>query len=236
MGDVLYAVVPAYNEAANIEALVEEWLPAVRATGPRSRLVVVDDGSKDDTAAILERLRARHGEALVLLSKPNSGHGATVLHGYAYALEQGADWVFQTDSDRQTTPDEFPPFWGARASADALIGWRRERQDGFSRRVVTTVLRIVVRVVFRVRAPDANCPFRLVRADALGQALSAIPPGHNLGNVLLTVRLIQQGRRVRWLPVTFRARQGGVNSINLPKIAGIGRRAVRDFWTLRRGR
>ncbi|MDR0592882.1 MAG: glycosyltransferase family 2 protein [Bifidobacteriaceae bacterium] len=234
MGDLLYAVVPAYNEAANIEALVDEWVPVIAATGPDARLVVIDDGSKDATLALLESLRERHGPTLAVLTKPNSGHGATLLHGYRHALDQGADWVFQTDSDRQTVPGEFPAFWKARATADALIGWRRGRQDGFSRLVVTKVLRAVVRLVFKVRAPDANCPFRLMRADALGQALAAIPPDHNLANVLLTVRLIQQGRTVRWRPVTFRPRQAGVNSINIPKIIGIGRRALADFWGLRR--
>jgi glycosyltransferase involved in cell wall biosynthesis len=234
MGDVLYAVVPAYNEADNIAELVDEWAPVIKATGPDARLVVIDDGSKDDTFKLLEELRERHGDVLTPLTKPNSGHGATLLYGYRYALEHGADWVFQTDSDRQTVPGEFPAFWTRRDTADALIGWRRGRQDGFSRVIVTKVLKAVVRLVFKVKAPDANCPFRLIRADALRQALATIPPDHNLANVLLTVRLIQQGRKVRWAPITFRPRQGGTNSINIPKIVGIGRRALRDFWGLRR--
>lgn len=234
MNDVLYAVVPAYNEADNIAELVDEWVPVIAATGPEARLVVIDDGSKDNTFKLLEELRERHGDVLLPLTKPNSGHGATLLYGYRCAVEQGADWVFQTDSDRQTVPGEFPAFWKRRDTADALIGWRRGRQDGFSRVIVTKVLKAVVRVVFKVKAPDANCPFRLIKAEALSQAMATIPPDHNLANVLLTVRLIQQGRKVRWAPVTFRPRQGGTNSINIPKIIGIGRRALRDFWGLRR--
>ncbi|MDR1187923.1 MAG: glycosyltransferase family 2 protein [Bifidobacteriaceae bacterium] len=233
-GQVLYAVIPAYNEAENIEALVAEWLPVITAAGPDARLVVIDDGSKDDTLELLRDLERRSGEGLVVLSKPNSGHGATLLHGYRYALDHGADFVFQTDSDRQTVPSEFPAFWELRDTAAAVIGWRRGRQDGFSRLIVTKVLKLVVRMVFRVSAPDANCPFRLMAAGPLRQALATIPPGHNLANVLVVVRLIQQGRTIRWIPVTFRPRQGGVNSINIPKIVGIGRRALRDFWTLRR--
>jgi glycosyltransferase involved in cell wall biosynthesis len=236
MADVLYAVVPAYNEADNIEALIAEWAPVIAATGQQSRLVIIDDGSTDTTLTQLEQLHDTYGDLLVALTKPNSGHGATLLHGYAYALDQGADWVFQTDSDRQTVAEEFPAFWKARDEADAIVGWRRGRQDGFSRVVVTKVLRVVVRLAFGVKALDVNCPFRLVRADALEAALAQIPPRHNLANVLLTVRLIQQKRRVRWLPVTFRPRQGGVNSINIPRIVGIGRRAVGDFWRLRRPR
>ena len=230
----LYAVIPAYNEAENIEELVAEWVPVIASTGPDARLVVIDDGSKDNTFELLQGLAERHGDVLVPLTKPNSGHGATLLYGYRYALDHGASWIFQTDSDRQTVPAEFPPFWANRHEADALIGWRRGRQDGLSRVVVTKVLKAVVRTVFKLSVPDANCPFRLIRADALAAATASIPPDHNLANVLLTVRLIQQGSRVRWKPVTFRPRQGGVNSINIPRIIGIGRRAVGDFWSLRK--
>ncbi|MDR2453721.1 MAG: glycosyltransferase family 2 protein [Bifidobacteriaceae bacterium] len=233
MADKLYAVIPAYNEADNIAALVEEWAPVIAATGPQARLLVVDDGSKDNTLELLQELAQRHGPTLEVATKPNSGHGATLLFGYRRALEAGADFVFQTDSDRQTLPGEFPRFWDLRDQADAVIGWRTQRQDGWSRVVVTRVLRLVVRLVFGVKAPDANCPFRLVRGPALAAALEQIPAGHNLANVLLTVRLIQAGRPLRWLPVTFRPRQGGVNSINIPRIVGIGRRAVGDFRRLR---
>ncbi|MDR1442675.1 MAG: glycosyltransferase family 2 protein [Bifidobacteriaceae bacterium] len=232
--DTLYAVIPAYNEAENLAALVNEWAPVIAATGPAARLVVIDDGSKDDTFKLLEELREDHGDVLVPLTKTNSGHGATLLYGYRYALEHGAEYIFQTDSDRQTVPEEFSAFWDLRGTADAVIGWRSSRQDGFSRLIVTKVLKAVVRLVFRVSVPDANCPFRLIRAQALEQALTTIPPAHNLANVLLTVRLVQQHRGIRWVKITFRPRQGGVNSINIPKIIGIGRRALRDFWGLRR--
>ncbi|MDR2374081.1 MAG: glycosyltransferase family 2 protein [Bifidobacteriaceae bacterium] len=232
--EVLYAVIPAYNESENIEALVDEWAPVIRETGPEARLVVIDDGSKDNTFELLQALKERHGDVLEPLTKPNGGHGATLLHGYRHALDQGADYVFQTDSDRQTLPSEFPQFWEARSEADAIIGWRSARQDGFSRLVVTKVLKLVVRASFKVSAVDANCPFRLIAAEPLRQALAAIPPDHNLANVLLTVALIRQGRRLRWIQVTFRPRQGGVNSINIPKIFGIGRRALRDFRDLAR--
>ncbi|MDR1393568.1 MAG: glycosyltransferase family 2 protein [Bifidobacteriaceae bacterium] len=233
MTDLLYAIIPAYNESDNVVALVAEWAPVIQATGPDARLVVIDDGSSDNTFELLEGLRADYGGTLVALTKPNSGHGATLLYGYHYALEHGADYVFQTDSDRQTSPQEFGAFWDARQTADAAIGQRTARQDGLSRLVVTRVLRLVTQLVFRVKVPDSNCPFRLVNAASLASALATIPPDHNLANVLLSVRLIQQERQVLWLPISFRPRQGGVNSINLRRITGIGRRAVRDFWGLR---
>lgn len=98
MVDQLYIVVPAYNEAANIENLVKDWYPVVEQHdgGGASRLVVVNDGSKDDTYEILLKL-AKDRPMLQPLTKKNGGHGPAVLFGYRYAVEKGADFIFQTD-------------------------------------------------------------------------------------------------------------------------------------------
>ena len=132
--DKLYIVIPAYNEEANIETVVRQWHAVAQSTGPDSRLVVVNDGSRDGTADRLEALAAEL-PALIPLTKPNGGHGPACLYGYHYALEAGADYVFQTDSDGQTLPEEFGEFWRQRAGYDLVIGHRAHRQDGFSRLV-----------------------------------------------------------------------------------------------------
>lgn len=96
--DKLYIVMPAYNEEANIEKTIEEWYPVVSQVGNGSKLVIVDDGSKDTTYKTMERLQSGFPD-FVPLTKPNSGHGATCLYAYRYALENQSDYVFQTDSD-----------------------------------------------------------------------------------------------------------------------------------------
>lgn len=108
---------PAYNEEANIRTVVEQWHPVVEQIGEDSRVVIVDDGSKDATYRVLEELRATYPQ-LIGLTKKNSGHGSTCLYAYRYAIEQGADYVFQTDSDGQTDPAEFTSFWEQRADYD----------------------------------------------------------------------------------------------------------------------
>ena len=96
----LYIVIPAYNERDNIYQVLDDWYPVVEkhCGGGESRLVVIDDGSKDDTYAIMQEYAKTH-PLFQPLTKPNGGHGATVLYGYRYALKQGADYIFQTDSD-----------------------------------------------------------------------------------------------------------------------------------------
>jgi len=235
MSQTLTLVMPAYNEAQNLDALLAEWHPVVAQVGADATLLVVDDGSTDNTVQLLEQAMAGGAyPQLVAVTKPNSGHGATLLYAYRWALDHGASYVFQTDSDRQTMPEEFWPFWNLRNQADAVIGHRKGRQDGASRVMVTKVLKWSVALVFRKVIPDANCPFRLVQRDALAEALRDIPDDYNLTNVLLAVRLAQAGRKVIYRPITFRPRQGGVNSINLPRIFRIGARAIKDFARLRR--
>lgn len=204
-----------------------------KSRGGGSRLVVIDDGSKDDTYAIMCKL-AEEKPQLIPLTKPNGGHGATVLYGYRYALEAGADYIFQTDSDGQTLPEEFPPFWALRQDYDMVIGHRKGRKDGFSRVVVTKTLKAVIRLCFGVTVPDANTPYRLMKAETLGQYIDLVPADFNLSNVLLSVIYAKKGLNVHYIPITFRPRQGGVNSINLRKIVGIGRKAVQDFRQLNR--
>ncbi len=231
--DKLYIIIPAYNEEENIRNVVRDWHPIAQKHGKDSRLVIIDDGSKDGTYEILKECCSEY-PLLTPLTKPNGGHGATVLYGYQYALSQGAEFVFQTDSDGQTLSSEFEEFWKLRYDYDMVIGNRCSREDGFSRVFVTKVLKLVICLCFGVKVTDANTPFRLMQAGTLKKYLPLIPDGFNLSNVLLSVIYAKKKLRVKYLPITFRPRQGGENSINIRKITGIGMRAVKDFCTIRK--
>jgi dolichol-phosphate mannosyltransferase len=226
--DKLYIIIPAYNEEANIEQVIREWYPVVERIGNGSRLLVIDDGSKDRTYQIMQQLAASM-EFLEPITKKNSGHGATILYGYHYAIEAGADYIFQTDSDGQTLPEEFWPFWEQRSRYDMVIGHRKGRQDGISRVFVTKTLKFVLWLCFHVRITDANTPFRLMKSSTLQEYLKLIPDQFNLSNVMISVIYAKKKRRVKYIPVTFRPRQGGINSINMKKIIRIGKQAFVDF-------
>ncbi len=227
-GDKLYIVIPAYNEEANIKGVIDDWYPVVEKIGNGSRLVIIDDGSKDSTYKIMQEY-AEKLEYFEPVTKPNGGHGATVLFGYNYAIKAGADYVFQTDSDGQTLPSEFWDFWKQREEYDMVIGHRKGRQDGFSRVIVTKTLKLVCRIFFHVKVKDANTPFRLMTAQSLGENIKLIPENYNLSNVVLSVIYAKKKSKVQYMPITFRPRQGGVNSINIKKIFKIGKQAIKDF-------
>jgi len=226
--DKLYIVIPAYNEEANIDSVIKDWYPIVEKIGNGSKLVIIDDGSKDATYKIMQEY-TENMEAFDPITKPNGGHGATILYGYHYAINAGADYVFQTDSDGQTLPEEFWTFWEQRNGYDMVIGHRRGRQDGFSRVIVTKTLKFVLRLCFGVSVIDANTPFRLMKSDTLKEQIKLIPENYNLSNVIISVIYAKKKLAVKYLPVTFRPRQGGVNSINMKKIIQIGKQAYIDF-------
>lgn len=230
---MLYIVIPAYNEAQNIERTVSEWYPVVKAHAGdgKSRLVIINDGSTDDT---WDRLRALAADRPLMepLTKSNGGHGSTLIYGYGHAISSGADWVFQTDSDGQTDPGEFPLMWDARESFEAQFGNRTERGDGKDRAFVERTLCRILRHYFGVRMPDANAPFRLMSAQFLGDYLPKLPEDYNLPNAMLATYGVYYGRKVRFVPVTFKPRQAGKNTINIKRIVGIGWKALSDFRML----
>lgn len=226
MTDCLYFVIPAYNEQENVEELINDWYPVVDGVSD-GHLFVINDGSKDNTYDILKKLSEKRPK-LCVLTKENGGHGDTLLYGYQYAVDHGADWIFQTDSDGQTKATEFAEFWAERDAYDAILGCRPKRGDGLSRKFVEKVLCALIALIFSIKIPDANCPFRLMRAEKVVKYMKRLPEHYFLPNVMLTV-FFAKNERTKFKEVTFESRKGGKNSINTKKIMKIGLQSVKDF-------
>lgn len=231
----LYVIIPAYNESENIVELINEWYPVVERHNGNgtSRLVIVNDGSKDNTFEILQE-NAKQRPLLEPLTKSNGGHGPTVLFGYRHAIKNGADFIFQTDSDRQTDPKEFEQFWELRGDYDAVIGERPHRQDGTSRKFVEHILLFILRVIFGIKVPDSNAPFRLMKRNLVEKYISKMPEDFNLPNVMLTTYFAYFQEKVKFIEITFKPRQAGSNSIDIKKIIKIGWKALGDFRNLKK--
>lgn len=177
---------------------------------------------------------AKDRPLLIPLTKENGGHGSTILYGYKYALDHGADYIFQTDSDGQTNPAEFEEFWQNREQYDAIIGNRIVRGDGRFRKFVENVICILLRIIFGVKVKDANAPFRLMKREVLELYIDNLPKDFNIPNIMLTTYFAYYGHDILFLPITFKPRQGGKNSINVGKIIKIGWKAIGDFYQLKR--
>jgi len=235
MRDSLYIVMPAYNEESNIEATVKSWYPIIKKFGDeKSRLIVFNDGSKDNTGAVGKELMKIYPR-FEMIDKPNSGHGPTVIYAYQYAINSGADYVFQTDSDGQTNPQEFEAFWNMRNEYDGVFGVRTKRGDGKDRAFVEKVVCFLLRLYFGVRIPDANAPFRLMKSSVLQKYLDKLPTDYNLPNIMLTTYFVYYKEKMRFMEISFKPRMAGTNSINIKKIVKIGWKALGDFKMLKKG-
>ena len=204
------AIVPAFNEAVAIERVIAE----IRAADPGLDVVVVDDGSKDATAAIAER-----AGATVLRLPFNLGIGGAMQTGYLYALENRFAIAVQVDGDGQHDPREIAkllePILADRA--DFVVGtrWAGEGQytASFARRVGIEMFARIVSLIVRRRVTDTTSGFRAVNRK--GIRLFAIDYPADYPEVETTALVHRQGMRIAEVPVRMRDRAGGSSSITV---------------------
>lgn len=232
--DVLYIVIPAYNEEQNIRSVVEQWYPVLENGSIDSRIVIADKGSSDRTHDILEKLIENGYDRLELLDNEYKQHGPKVIALYKYAIDKGADYIFQTDSDGQTNPDEFFEFWNNRKEYDVILGNRADRKDGKDRAFVEFVVCLLLKIIFGVKVPDANAPFRLMKSSVVAKYINRFSDDFNIPNIVLTAFFANYGEKMLFRKISFKPRQAGINSINIPRIIAIGWKALGDFYRFKK--
>ena len=163
------AVFPAYNDAPTIGGLVDQTFALLKSMGRNFEIVVVDDGSVDSTAEVLEQLKAQYGEKLrTVRHAVNRGYGAALRAGFAAATKE---LVFYTDGDGQYDPAELPLLLERLTPSIGLVnGYKIKRHDPLYRIVVGKTYNVFVRLVFRLKVRDVDCDFRLIRRVLLQQA------------------------------------------------------------------
>lgn len=220
----LVVVVPVFNEAENIAQVVDEWKKAIAAAGVTCQFLLINDGSTDATIDVLRRLEAGDPAHIVVIDKPNAGHGRTCRFGYSAATASPkVEWILQIDSDGQCDPAYFPEFWMHRENFDCIFGKRVKRDDGVARALTSRLCRLGATLLGGRDMIDPNVPYRLIRRDIMANALKRIPAAFNIHNVALTF-ILKKTPSVRWayVPIRFRERQGGNNSIHLMNVAHWG--------------
>ncbi|MFM7736219.1 MAG: glycosyltransferase family 2 protein [Alphaproteobacteria bacterium] len=159
------AFFPCYDDAPTICGLVERVSAALDEVGIDHEVIVVDDGSTDDSVARLERLAAAMPRLRIVRHPQNRGYGGALLSGFAAST---GEWVFYTDGDGQYDPDEVR-LLVARMSPDVDVvqGWKIRRQDPWPRRMIGRLYHHAVRAAFALPVRDTDCDFRLIRRSLL---------------------------------------------------------------------
>jgi glycosyltransferase involved in cell wall biosynthesis len=206
----LALVMPVYNEEACIAAVVQSWHDELCRLGLNFVMLVMNDGSRDGTA---EQLAHFDGNGrIMVITKPNSGHGPTILQGYRQAAEI-AEWVFQTDSDDEMSPLYFAQLWQRRNDYPALFGFRADRSQRRGRQLISAVSRLAVGLLFGAGITDVNTPYRLIRSDVLSRIAVAIPDDTFAPNILISGVIACSCLPVLNLPVPHEGRKSGTVSI-----------------------
>ena len=208
-------VMPAYNEEECIEEVVKMWTSFLTETFPDkpTKLIVINDGSKDKTKQILDQIAPKI-ENLVVVHQPNGGHGNAVVNGYRKAVELGSEYVFQTDSDDQFVTQDVKKLWEKRNESEFILGYRQIRFDAFARLVITRILKTTLFLVYGTFINDSNIPFRLIKGSFLKKLLAQLPdPEPFAPNIFLAVMARKAGQKTFDIPITHKERLTGTVSI-----------------------
>jgi glycosyltransferase involved in cell wall biosynthesis len=220
---------PAHNEEANLEALVEEALEALPALADRFEIIAVDDGSKDATPAIADRLAAAHPGMVRAVHHPtNLGYGAALRSGFRAARH---DLVCFTDGDRQFRVADLGRLTTrllAPDGPDVVVGYRIRRADPPIRTIYARLYKLANRVWFGLRVRDVDCACKLFRRHAL-EGIN-VESGGAFFSAELLVKLRAAGRSVVETGVPHYPRTAGSPTGAKPSVVW---RAVKDFWGLR---
>ena len=220
-GDV-WVILPTYNEAANLERIVE----AIREQLPeQGRILVVDDTSPDGTGEIADRLAAAHDDVEVLHRGRKEGLGPAYVAGFTAALAGGAALIAQMDADFSHDPADLPRLLAAAVDADLVIGSRYVegggvRDWGALRRAISRGGSAYARAALGLHIQDLTGGYKVFRREVL----EAIDPGSLSSEgyafqVETTYRALKRGFRVVEVPITFRDRRVGQSKMSKRIIA-----------------
>jgi glycosyltransferase involved in cell wall biosynthesis len=199
-------VLPAYNEAENIEPLVAEAVPALEASADDYEIIVVDDGSADGTAEVTRRVMEVYPAVRLVEHEVNKGFGAAVFTGFTSATK---DWIFYTDADRQFVLSELERFVSYMDQADLIAGYRAPRRDPFLRVFYGKGWSALCTLMFGYTVRDVDCGFKLFRREIIEALASKIESRGATFSIEWLVRAKRAGYRFVELPVSHRPRVAG---------------------------
>ena len=217
---------PAYNEEGNIGAMVDMVREQVGPLVQDLEIIVVDDGSRDRTADVVEEIASVDPRVRLIRHPVNLGYGAAVYDGIRAASK---GFIFFTDSDLQFTFDELPVFMAKLAEADMAIGYRQARSDPWFRRVFGHGWSWLVNLLFGHTARDVDCAYKLFRREVI-ERINVTSCGATFSAEFL-VRARRAGFRIVELPVSHHPRVAGKQTGANPRVV---LRAFRELVKLRR--
>ena len=219
----LSVAVPVYNEEENVEPLIREINGVLETLGKSCEIVVVDDGSRDGTFAVLSKLHREQPAMKVVRLKRNFGQTAALAAGLAYAR---GEIVILMDGDGQNDPADIPALLGKLAEGNDLVaGWRVNRRDPFlRRRLPSMIANRLISWTTRVKLHDYGCTLKAMRKD-IADNLKLYGEMHRF----IPAIAFERGARIAELKVNHRPRLRGQSKYGITRTL----RVVLDLLTVK---
>jgi dolichol-phosphate mannosyltransferase len=223
------AVLPAFNEEANIKPAVEALRRALSRYCDGFEIVIVDDGSTDATGAIADDLSLKDPRVVVFHHCPNRGYGAALRTGFCNARKE---LVFYTDSDNQFDVTQISRLLDHISECDIVVGYRMNRQDAYLRKFFAWGFKVFIRGLFGVSLRDVDCAFKLFRRNVFDSI--AILSDRFFVDAEIMARARALRLRVREVGVDHFPRSAGESTVSFSHVFSTLRDAVRVWWCLHR--
>jgi dolichol-phosphate mannosyltransferase len=210
-----WLILPTYNEAQNLEPMVQAVLPQLAHGGATPTLLVVDDASPDGTGRIADRLAGELPEVQVLHRASKDGLGRAYLAGFQRALDGGADLILQMDCDFSHDPADVPRLMDAAGAADVVLGSRYVPGGGVEnwalrRRIQSRGGCAYARLILGIPVRDLTGGFKCWNRRALEALDFDGVDAHGYGfQIEMTYRAIKAGLTVTEVPIVFHERREG---------------------------
>lgn len=195
-------IIPAYNDEATIETVVNKTVAVGRKLAIPFRLLVCNDASRDQTARKLTHLEKQYSQLTVIHHAINKGYGQTIKELYQKAR---STWLFSLPGDYQIDPGELEKLWPERSRADLILGWRKVRHDASPRIMQSAIYNTILAVLFGTNVHDVNS-VRLMKTSVMKSVRLASSSA--FVDAELIIRAKRKGFRIMEIPIAHRARAG----------------------------
>ncbi|HOG27733.1 MAG TPA: glycosyltransferase family 2 protein [Vicinamibacterales bacterium] len=220
---------PAYNDAGTIASMVVTAVLAASRLTPDVEILVINDGSRDRTPAILDELARVYPQVRVIHHPTNRGYGGALRSGFAHASK---DWIFYTDGDAQYDPWEMGVLWAAMGPGiDMVNGYKISRSDPLHRIVIGRLYHHMVKRLFGLKVRDVDCDFRLMRRTIFDRVTLTKDSGVICLEMMKKIQ--DAGFTIAESPVHhFHRAYGKSQFFNLRRIARTAADVLKLWWAL----
>jgi dolichol-phosphate mannosyltransferase len=232
MGARIALIMPVYNEADTIESTVRELYQKVVNKMGNVDIWVFEDGSTDETKAVLEKLKEEFSGLHAEMSAKKKGYPRAMKEAFLNISPSQYDYVVALDSDGQYEPDDFFKLWSVMQSdsPDIVMGRRMTRREPAYRRMLSRGLQLVERMMFPIKCKDVTSVMRLMKVDLAHEIVREIKFSPYNFWLEFTARMSLNGYRITEIPISYRERFGGSKVYSVGKMPKV---VLSEFWALR---